>query len=103
VRSHLKRFSLLDQFDEIVTREDAARSKPHPDLYEIALSRLAVDAADAIAIEDSSNGVAAALAAGIRCIAFPNPVTVRQDLNSAHAVAGFDLWEQVAALAGISP
>lgn len=38
-------------------------------------------------MEDSAHGVAAALAAGIRYVAFPNRVTRRQDLTPAHVVA----------------
>ena len=75
VTSHLKRLSLLHLFDVVGTREDAERSKPFPDLYLTALSRLGVAPRAAVAIEDSANGVAAAKSAGIRCVAFPNPVT----------------------------
>ena len=71
----------------VVTRESARRAKPHPDLYLAALGRLGVPAALAVAVEDSRHGVAAALAAGIRCVAFPNCVTRRQDLSHADAVA----------------
>ena len=87
VLPHLDRLTLRDQFDLVVTRESAARAKPHPDLYLAALGRLGVPAAEAVAVEDSAHGVAAALAAGIRCVAFPNRVTRRQDLTRAHEVA----------------
>ena len=98
VLPHLERLSLLDRFDVVVTREDAERSKPFPDLYLAALSRLEVSATDAVAIEDSANGVAAARAAGIRCVAFPNPITVRQDLGHADVLAESELWARVRAL-----
>ena len=87
VLPHLDRLALRDQFDVVVTRESARRAKPHPDLYLAALGRLGVPAALAVAVEDSRHGVAAALAAGIRCVAFPNCVTRRQDLSHADAVA----------------
>jgi HAD superfamily hydrolase (TIGR01509 family) len=98
VRSHLERLSLLEFFDVVVTREDAQRSKPFPDLYLTALSRLGVPAADALAIEDSANGIAAARAAGIRCVAYPNSVTARQDLSEADVLADARLWQHVRAL-----
>ena len=102
VRPHLDRLALLDRFDTIVTREDAERSKPFPDLYLTALARLNVPPTGAVAIEDSANGVAAARAAGIRCVAFPNPITARQDLRHADAVVESRLWARVRAL-GVMP
>jgi len=93
VLPHLERLVLGEYFEVIVTREDAERAKPHPDLYLVALSRLGVHAAGTVAVEDSANGVTAAVAAGIRCIAYPNSVTRRQDLTHANAVVdGSDLW-----------
>ena len=98
VRSHLERLSLLPLVDVVVTREDAERSKPFPDLYLTALTRLGVPADEAVAIEDSANGIAAAKAAGIRCIAYPNSVTARQDLGHADVLAENRLWEHVLTL-----
>jgi HAD superfamily hydrolase (TIGR01509 family) len=86
VRGHLTRLGLDGRFDVIVTREDAPRAKPHPDLYAAALATLGVGAPDAVAVEDSLNGVRAARAAGLRCIALPNAVTARQDLTCADAI-----------------
>ncbi len=43
---------------------------------------------EAIAVEDSPNGVAAAVAAGIFCVAVPNPVTSRLDLGAADLLLG---------------
>jgi HAD superfamily hydrolase (TIGR01509 family) len=62
---------------------DRSRCKPDPVLYREALEALGVAAAEAIAFEDSPNGVAAAVAAGIFCVAVPNPVTSRLDLGAA--------------------
>jgi HAD superfamily hydrolase (TIGR01509 family) len=62
---------------------DPSRAKPEPVIYLEALSQLGVEPAEAIAIEDSPNGVSAARAAGIFCVAFPNAVTARLDLSHA--------------------
>ena len=62
---------LLDVFDAIVTSDDVAHAKPAPDLYLLACERLGVPPADALALEDSASGVAAAKAAGMTCIAVP--------------------------------
>ncbi len=73
---HLARAGCDHRFDAIVTADgDAARGKPRPTLYLEALDRLGVPAADAVAFEDSPNGVAAATAAGILTVAVPNALT----------------------------
>lgn len=48
-----------------VCGEDVARKKPDPEAYRLALAQLGCDAAQALAIEDSSNGLRAAMAAGL--------------------------------------
>ena len=53
---------------------DEARGKPAPDVYLTAARRLGVAAASCLALEDSPNGVASARAAGMRCIAVPDPL-----------------------------
>jgi HAD superfamily hydrolase (TIGR01509 family) len=83
VAEHLERLGLLDRFELLRCEEDAARHKPDPDLYLAALDGLGVPAEQAIAFEDSPNGVRAAQAAGIFCVAVPNPVTAQLDLSHA--------------------
>jgi HAD superfamily hydrolase (TIGR01509 family) len=65
---------------------DPERAKPAPTLYLEALSALNVEPSEAIAIEDSPNGVSAARAAGIFCVAFPNEVTSQLDLSHADLI-----------------
>ena len=68
----------------IVTADrNPERSKPRPTLYLEALDRLGVAADEAIAFEDSPNGVKAAKAAGIFTVAVPNGVTVTLGLGEA--------------------
>ncbi len=62
---------LSDAFDVIVTPADVAEPKPAPDLYLEACLRLGVVPSDALALEDSAPGIAAAKAAGLTCIAVP--------------------------------
>lgn len=83
VLRHLDRLGWRQRFETVVTREDAPRPKPHPDLYLVALRRLSLPPAHVVAVEDSANGVRAAIDAGLRCIAMPNPVTSRHDLSHA--------------------
>ena len=62
---------ITDAFDAIVTSDDVQHPKPAPDLYLLACERLGVAPAEALALEDSASGVAAAKAAGLTCIAVP--------------------------------
>ena len=59
----------IDVFELIVSAEDVTRGKPDPEGYLLALRRLRLQAADAVAIEDSPPGIAAAKAAGLSCVA----------------------------------
>jgi beta-phosphoglucomutase len=59
----------LDVFEVIVSAEDVTRGKPDPEGYLLALQRLGLQAADAVAIEDTPPGIAAAKAAGLSCVA----------------------------------
>jgi len=87
VDTHLQRLGIFDHFDEIVCADDVARAKPFPDLYLAACDRLGVTVSEAVAIEDSPNGVAAAREAGVFVVAFPNPVTSQLDLSHADLVS----------------
>jgi len=83
VRGHLHRLKLLDYFHSIRCFEDTDRHKPDPTPYLKVLEDLGAKADEAIALEDSPNGVAAAKAAGIFCVAVPNPITCRLPLEHA--------------------
>jgi HAD superfamily hydrolase (TIGR01509 family) len=86
VERFLDALGLRDRFDVLATRDRVARSKPDPELYLLALRELGVDATEAIAVEDSPNGVAAAKAAGLFCVAVPNPLTEGLALDHADVV-----------------
>lgn len=76
----------LDAFDVVVTGSDVTDLKPAPAAYQETLARLHLVPADAIAVEDSANGVQAARSAGLRCVAIVNSYTRDQDLSGAVAV-----------------
>jgi HAD superfamily hydrolase (TIGR01509 family) len=88
VNGHLGRLGVGDRFDCIRCRDDVANAKPEPDLYIAVLECLDVDATEAIAIEDSPNGVAAAKLAGLFCVAVPNRITAGLDLSEADLLLG---------------
>ena len=77
-------FSTL--FDHALTIEDYAESKPSPVPYLTGLALLGSDGSDAVAIEDSERGLAAAHAAGLRCIVVPTELTGKQNFRDAWQV-----------------
>jgi HAD superfamily hydrolase (TIGR01509 family) len=77
---------LLRYFDFALTNRDYPRTKPHPDGYLAALARCGHPPEACLAIEDSERGVAAATAAGIRCIAVPRGLTVGSEFRGAYRV-----------------
>jgi len=85
VNGYLDRFELADRFEHVVTRDQVPRPKPAPDLYVEACRRLAVSPANALALEDSTNGVRAAKGAGLTCVAVPNSITMAFDFSHADA------------------
>ncbi|HEY3926283.1 MAG TPA: HAD-IA family hydrolase [Acidothermaceae bacterium] len=78
----LGRLGIHDRF-EVICARDNGRVKPAPDIYLAAIAALGVEAADAIAFEDSPNGITAAKAAGLYCVAVPNAVTAELPLGRA--------------------
>jgi len=80
----LDTFGLRPAFEVIHSAEEEVRGKPEPDVYLTAARKLGVDPAACMALEDSPNGVLAAKAAGMRCIAVPEPV-LRDDPRLARA------------------
>lgn len=63
---------LAHLFTATVSSEEVARGKPSPDVYLEAAARLDLAPADGLAVEDSSNGIRAAHASGLRVVGIPN-------------------------------
>jgi HAD superfamily hydrolase (TIGR01509 family) len=68
----LERAGIAELFAAIVSSEEVARGKPAPDVYLEAARRLGVEPARCAAVEDSSNGIRSAHAAGMHVLAVPN-------------------------------
>ena len=75
VEGWLRRHGIRDLLDVVVARDDVTRVKPDPELFLLAARRLEVAPAACVVFEDSPNGMRAALAAGMRCVAVPNALT----------------------------
>ncbi len=83
VLGHLTRLHLDASFDCIKCCEDVTHTKPHPELYLSVLDALDILPEQAMALEDSPNGIRAAQSAGIFSIAIPNAIT--NHLSFEHA------------------
>jgi len=106
IRSAIERIGMGGKFAAVATGDDVERRKPAPDVYLEASRRVGVDPADAVAIEDSAPGIAAARAAGMATVAIPHWLTERHDLSGADlrvANAGELTLPRLAALVSSRP
>jgi HAD superfamily hydrolase (TIGR01509 family) len=91
----LERLELGHHFEVVRTRDHVERIKPHPDLFLAAAEGLGIPTANAVVFEDSENGLRAAQAAGIHCVAVPNQITAAGTFEGAamrvNSLAGLEL------------
>jgi HAD superfamily hydrolase (TIGR01509 family) len=80
------RFGLHDFFTHVVSGEDFPKSKPHPAIFEYAASLSVAPKENCIVIEDSTNGVKAAKAAGIFCVGYISEHSKDQNLADADVI-----------------
>lgn len=76
------RFDLLQFFDAVVCGDELERSKPNPDIFLLAASRLGVDPTECAVVEDSFNGVRAGAAAGMYVVMVPDLVQPTEEISS---------------------
>jgi len=85
IRASLKAAGIpVDAFDLIVSGEEVPRKKPYPDIYTETARRLGADPSECVVIEDAVNGVQAAKAAGMICVAVTTSFN-REQLEDAGA------------------
>ncbi|HWQ15747.1 MAG TPA: HAD family hydrolase [Roseiflexaceae bacterium] len=82
----LARHNILQRFACVRTADDVRYTKPDPELFLSAAACLGVAPAGCLVFEDSPNGILAARAAGMRCVAVPSPITRRIALPEADLV-----------------
>ncbi len=85
-------------FDVVVDVNSVDKPKPDRAAYSYAMRTLDVQVDDCVAVEDNVGGVAAAVAAGLVCVAFPNENTVGHDFAKASAVVDQIDFEQLRSL-----
>jgi HAD superfamily hydrolase (TIGR01509 family) len=89
IARHLQRLDRVNSWNAIVAADgDVERAKPEPALYLETLDVLGLQPDEAIAFEDSLNGIRAARGAGIFCVAVPNPITETFALGEADLLLG---------------
>ena len=72
IEAVLETLDMTDSFEQVVSSEEVPRGKPAPDVYLEATLRLGLDPGRCVAVEDSTNGLLAAAAAGLAVVAYPN-------------------------------
>ncbi len=82
VTASLAALGLLDKFQAIVCAGDYTNSKPHPEPFLLAASRLGVRPQDCLVFEDTDMGIQAATAAGMASVKVPTPLERRAALQA---------------------
>ena len=79
-------YALGDVFGALVCRDDITKSKPDPEILLAAAAKIGVEPESCVVIEDATNGVRAAKAAGMHCIGYVNANSGNQDLSEADLI-----------------
>lgn len=83
VDNWLEKLHIQDYFETVTCRGDAPRIKPAPDLYLKGAERMNLSPEKCLVVEDSRNGMLAAVEAGMDVIAIPNRITTVSDFPEA--------------------
>lgn len=86
IEKTIKTFRLAQTFDYYVSGDEVENSKPNPDIFLKVSDKLNIDPKHCLVIEDSSNGVKAGSAAGMKVIGYRNPNFPPQDLSKADKI-----------------
>jgi HAD superfamily hydrolase (TIGR01509 family) len=89
VKAMLRRavgLDLIERFSAVLAGDIVTAKKPAPDIYRLAAERLGLPPGRCVVIEDSSPGLQAAVAAGMRCVITVSPYTCNGDFSQAALV-----------------
>ncbi len=84
VMRNLETNGLTSYFEQIITGDMVEHSKPQPDIYLKACEALSVSPAEAMAVEDSPNGIRAAAAAGMVAVMVPDMIQPTEELAALY-------------------
>lgn len=82
----LAKLGIMNYFDSIASGVDVKRGKPAPDVFLLAAERIGVPPYKCVVVEDSENGIKAAIAARMTAIGYINPTSGKQCLDGAKLV-----------------
>jgi HAD superfamily hydrolase (TIGR01509 family) len=82
----LSMVGVLERVDFVITAEEVANAKPHPDIYHTSAQRMGAATQRMLVLEDSAIGTAAGVAADTHIISVPNRHTAHADFRGAKAV-----------------
>lgn len=91
VKQELRDAGILPFFDEVVCGDMVKKSKPDPQIYELACEKLGVPAKEAVAIEDSFNGIRSAYAAGMLPVMVPDLIGPDEEMKEKATIILDDL------------
>jgi beta-phosphoglucomutase-like phosphatase (HAD superfamily) len=94
---------MLERFNAIITRDDVARGKPHPDLFLRAAAEMRLAPNVCLVLEDSYNGIRAAKAAAMRAIMVPDLLCPTAEMSELAEAIVPDLFVIVNALISFRP
>lgn len=83
IESHLARTGLSDLYDRILSSKEVAHGKPEPDIFLALCEEFGVRPEEALVLEDSDNGVMAAVAGNIPVINVPDMISLPEGLQEA--------------------
>ncbi len=86
IEAVLNKLLIRDYFKFVISGEEVEKGKPYPDIFLKTAEKLGINPEECVVIEDSKNGVRAAIAAGMKCIGYNNPNSGAQDLSEASAI-----------------
>lgn len=92
-REYLECVGLYDKFDYVVSAHTVANGKPMPDIYLYACEKIGEKPADCLAVEDSPNGILAAVRAGIPTVMVPDRTEPDEELLAILHYCAADLLE----------
>lgn len=81
VLKHLEKAGIREFFSEVIGGDQILHSKPEPDIYLLACSRLGVEPKETYAIEDSYNGIRSANRAGMRPVMVPDMLPPTKEME----------------------
>jgi len=90
---HLRRAQVLHRFDAVITRDETAHGKPHPDPFLKAAAKLGVRPQHCLALEDSHNGIRSAHAAGTMTVMVPDLIDITEELRGLCVAVVRDLHD----------